>query len=107
MQRWEITGRGDGVVRGRRRGVNRAMVRKHVTWHPCPVLVLSQVGFCFRGSLLDCSSVVVLMAGQGGTAGEGLLAVRIRTLVGALSGVDSAMSCERRGITKRLYEKSC
>lgn len=52
----------------------------------------AQIGGGFCGSLLERAGVVVLVAGQGGAAGEGLLTIGIRALVRALSRVNAAMA---------------
>lgn len=56
------------------------------------------------GRFLDGSRVVVLVAGQGGAAGEGLLAVGVGTFVWSLPRMDATMPCERGRITERLQQ---
>lgn len=52
--------------------------------------------------LLDGTSVVVLVASEGSTAGEGLLAVGIRALVWPLSGMYSPMTRQGAGVAEWL-----
>jgi hypothetical protein len=71
--------------------MNGAFREHPVTRHPASFLILSEVGLGLRSSFFDGAGVVVLVARQCCTACESLLAVRIRTLVGSLPGVDPAM----------------
>lgn len=71
--------------------MNRAVIREHPFSRTTTFLVLSQVGLGLRSSFLDRPSVMVLVPGQGRTAGEGLLAIGVGTLVRSLSGVDAAV----------------
>jgi hypothetical protein len=95
VQRWEVTGRQNGhsmMCRGGRR-VNRGVLgERPITRCPCSLFVLSQVGFCLGGSLLNGSRVMVLMTRQGSPASERLLTVRIWTLIRPFSGMYSAVS---------------
>lgn len=54
------------------------------------------------GGILNGTRVVILVAGQGGAARKGLLAVGVGALVRALAGVDATMASQRAGVAKRL-----
>lgn len=59
---------------------------------------------CSGGSFgfLNSTGVVILVACKGGAAGEGLLAVCIRALVGPLSRVDASVTGKRAGVREGL-----
>jgi hypothetical protein len=48
--------------------------------------------------------MVILMASQSGTAGESLLAIRVRTFVRSFAGMNAPVSCERARVTKGLFK---
>ena len=56
----------------------------------------------FSGSFFDGARVVVLVARQGRAACKSFLAIGIRTLVGSLARVYSAVSRKRARITEGL-----
>lgn len=66
------------------------------------VFAVTKVCFSLSGGLFDGAGVVVLVAGEGCAASEGLLAVGVGTLVWPLAGVDSAVSGERGGVAEGL-----
>lgn len=82
--------------------MDRTVLRKHSFTGTATILVLPQLGLCFRSSFLDCPSVMILVSSQSGTARKGLLAVGVRAFVGSLSGVDAAMSGQRGRIAEWL-----
>lgn len=94
IQRGKFTGRRNRrVLGGRRRRMGGNVVwEESLARAPRSLFVLPQVGFRLSRRLLDRSRVVVLMSRQGSPAGKRLLAVRVRTFVGSLAGMDSAVS---------------
>lgn len=68
------------------------MLREHPFTRPSTILVLSQLGFGFSRGFFNGPGVVVLVSSQCRTARESLLAVGVRTFVGSLAGVNTAMS---------------
>jgi hypothetical protein len=78
------------------------MLRIHSLARTTTILVLPQLGLCFRGSFLDCPSVVILVSSQSSAARKGLLAVGVWAFVGSLAGVDATVSSQRGGIAERL-----
>lgn len=63
---------------------------------------LSQELCCSSGSIFNRSGMMVLMAGESGPSCESLLTVCVGALVRSLSGMDTAMTSQRAGVTERL-----
>lgn len=91
IQGREIASWRDRMVCRRGGRMDRAMLGEHITRHSRSLLVLPQIGLGFCSGFLDCTRVVILMACQGSATSKCLLAVRIRTLVGTLPRMDSAV----------------
>jgi hypothetical protein len=78
------------------------MLGEHPFTWSTTVLVLAQLGLGLSGGLFNRTGVVILVSSQCRTARECLLTVGVRAFIGALSGVNTTMSCQRGRVTERL-----
>ena len=92
-----LTGRGSSQGRAVVGHVIAIRSLRHALW-----LSGRKCGGSRIGSFLNGSTVMVLMAGKGGSASKGLLTIGIWALVGALSRMRTSMTSERAAITERL-----
>ena len=96
----------DGAVVGRRRAQRRRRFGVVLAVGPRRARLVGrarrQGGSRGRGGLFDGAGMVVLVAGERGTAGECLLAVGVWAFVGPLARMYPSMSSQRARVTERL-----
>lgn len=70
------------------------MIGEHSLRTTASFLVLAQIGLRLSSRLLNSTSMMILVTGEGCTARERLLAVRVWAFVWTLSRVNPTVACE-------------